>query len=794
MKTYIIAVITSIIIFHLNDAVGSDLKDDINWETFLGQHDMIWQELPKCWNDGAYVGNGQLGIMVYASMDDNRLDLHLGRADVTDHRKAPDKKSSMGITGTRPQVDYCRLDLGRLVMRPVGKIKSGRLHLSLWNAEITGEIETTQGTLSLRILTLRQNMVHVIEVKSTERNAQGALCSPQWSFLPEPADSPNLRIKPDETPKDYVLNPKPVLNENEDYKSCVQTLQAGGDYATVYRVITNSKTKDAIFSTVLASTANEVPLCGHSVKIATNDIQAVEKTGVESALEKHREAWHQIYPRSFVSIPDAQMEGFYWIQIYKFASAVREGGPALDLLGPWFKLTTWPSIWWNLNIQLTYWLPNASNHPDFGKTFIALMDDIFELRLNSYTRDGKSLLDLGDFAWVLHNYWLYYSYLGDKEAIKTKWLPKAKKVLEEYRKMLKTNDRGIYEIMPMKSPEYNDDDLPRPNTTYNLSLIHWLINASLEVSDNDPELMKWKEIGSKLIPYPVDKNGLMISSNQSFDMSHRHYSHLIALFPLFQLSPDKTEDRELVNKSVEHFMKIDNGQKLTGYSFTGAASLYAALGMGNEAYENLHYFLNGDLKKSILLLNTHYVERGGKNPCIETPLSHASAMLELLLQSWGNKIRVFPAVPEKWNEAAFSDLRAQGGFLVSAVRREGKTQWVSIFSEKGEPCYLKMTDWKGAIKPFNPSRDFIIKEIADGEYQIDLRAGERITLGSGVATIDPIVRVIPHPTGSYVSYGLPEGKGYPKKDHWDPKPLPDRSLSSDNVPAVKPRKSDKDKK
>jgi hypothetical protein len=168
-------------------------------------------------------------------------------------------------------------------------------------------------------------------------------------------------------------------------------------------------------------------------------------------------------------------------------------------------------------------------------------------------------------------------------------------------------------------------------------------------------------------------------------------------------------------------------------------------------------------------------------------------MLELLLQSWGNKIRVFPAVPEKWNEAVFSDLRAQGGFLVSAVRRDGKTQWVSIFSEKGEPCYLKMTDWKGAIKPFNPSRDFIINEIADGEYQIDLRAGERITLGTGVATIDPIVRAIPHPTGSYVSYGLPVGKAFQGKD-FDPKPLPDRSLSSDNVTAVKPRKSDKDKK
>ena len=65
-----------------------------------------------------------------------------------------------------------------------------------------------------------------------------------------------------------------------------------------------------------------------------------------------------------------------------------------------------------------------------------------------------------------------------------------------------------------------------------------------------------------------------------------------------------------------------------------------------------------------------YLEAG---PVIETPLAAAQAVHEMLLQSWGDTLRVFPAVPAAWKDAAFHDLRAEGAFLVSAVRREGRT-------------------------------------------------------------------------------------------------------------------------
>ena len=54
------------------------------------------------------------------------------------------------------------------------------------------------------------------------------------------------------------------------------------------------------------------------------------------------------------------------------------------------------------------------------------------------------------------------------------------------------------------------------------------------------------------------------------------------------------------------------------------------------------------------------------------------AVHEMLMQSFGDKVRVFPAVPESWKEASFTDLCAEGGFIVSAKRIGGLTREVRI--------------------------------------------------------------------------------------------------------------------
>lgn len=746
------------------------VTSQVDWEEFLGRHDPIWEQLPRQWNEGAFVGNGQLGMMVYATFKDNRIDFHLGRQDVTDHRKAPDRKTSMGVPGASVLWDHPRLDVGRMALRPAGRIQDGTMRMDLWNAEITGTITTDLGELKIRAYTPRDRMVQVIEVISSEKTPDGKPASWKWDFLPGNPMSPRAQVFPDQAKKSsYVTNPNPVRGGSGGVSTCVQPLLAGGDYATAWL---EKKKPDASASTLFVSTANETPASGASAPTAIKDVKEASELPAKDLLTAHRRWWHGFYPEAFLTIPDARMEAFYWIQIYKFASASREGGPAVDLFGPWFRVSQWPGIWWNLNIQLTYWPAYAGNRLALGRNYLDVVDRHFDELLKGFIAAPT----LGDFAWAMHNYWWQLRFAGDWKGVNQRWLPKAKAVLAGYLPRLQKNVEGRLELSEMGSPEYHGFKT-YPNTNYNLHLLRWLLNALLEADARsgkpaDPAAADWKRILNDLIPCPTDDNGLRISSNQPVDMSHRHFSHLLGLYPLYQLDPDSKKDRELVVKSVLHWHRIGGGKALAGYSYTGGASLYASLGMGDEAHGMLHDFLTGNIGISELLPNTMYVESGGRNPVIETPLSGASATMDLLLQSWGGKIRIFPAMPAAWKDAAFDKLRAMDGFLVSAKRTNGQTAWVAITSEAGEPCRIHVPDWRITPNADGTREHRVRPGGRPGEFEIDLRKGESVVIHPGRITGAAIVQPLPVASGDRNLYGVKKGKHLKQTQAWPEVPLP----------------------
>ena len=67
----------------------------------------------------------------------------------------------------------------------------------------------------------------------------------------------------------------------------------------------------------------------------------------------------------------------------------------------------------------------------------------------------------------------------------------------------------------------------------------------------------------------------------------------------------------------------------------------------------------------------------------------AAALMEMLLQSYGGVIRLFPGVPPAWRNARFAGLRAEGAFLVSAQLSDGAVAEEKIVSEKGVPCRIQ---------------------------------------------------------------------------------------------------------
>jgi hypothetical protein len=145
--------------------------------------------------------------------------------------------------------------------------------------------------------------------------------------------------------------------------------------------------------------------------------------------------------------------------------------------------------------------------------------------------------------------------------------------------------------------------------------------------------------------------------------------------------------------------------------------------------------------------------------------------MDLLLQSWGGKIRVFPAMPGDWKSSSFHQLRAMDGFLVSANRKDGRTEWIHLASEAGEPCVIRVPDWKGPLQ-VTGSRPHTATETAPGEWKVDLKKGENVLIHPAGAKVTPVIAPLPVKPDEMNLYGVRKGGEIKKIQAWPELPLP----------------------
>ena len=197
----------------------------------------------------------------------------------------------------------------------------------------------------------------------------------------------------------------------------------------------------------------------------------------------------------------------------------------------------------------------------------------------------------------------------------------------------------------------------------------------------DSNIPIWKDRLENMADYSTHENGIMIGKDVPLAKPHRHYSHMFAIFPLYEMNVDKDQDRiPMMRKSVQHFTDLDGDNCM--YKFSGASSLWASLGDGDKALTWLNRSLEilprfgkppGPSRIPTATPNTFYSER--ENPTFESPISSSRSILAMMFQCWSGVIRVFPAMPATWKDASFYHLRAEGAFLVSAVRENGHTKF-----------------------------------------------------------------------------------------------------------------------
>ena len=690
-------------------------------EAILKRHNPYWSQSPKTWDDSAFLGNGILGAAIYNAEHKSKRQTYrfvMGRVDVTARRE--------GAYAARVPVGEFELDFGSWIYGGT------TAEIDLYNARFSSDVVTVNGSGRVSAFIHSLSDLLVIDVETDEAETAEL----KWYSYPQVAEA---LLVDDGRPNIDQYFPEITLSDEEIdgvrvYYQQYNRSEDGCAAAFLCVPLDQGGRKKRYFCTVQRGWGQETGR--RAVRLlreaAAKDFALLQKD--------HEDWWHDYFSRSMLSIPDTRLEGFYYIQMYKLACAARAHTPVMDTQGPWTGPTPWPGTWYNMNVQLAYAPVYASNHLEIGESLVnalrANMDNLIQNAPEAFRSDsaamGRSMShdmaspvgdEIGNLAWTCHNCYRQYRYSMDDGMLRDFLYPLLRRSMNFYFHLLKEGEDGKLHLPKTISPEYGSfRKLTVEDCNYDLFLMQWGIRTLNEICDrlhiDDPDRSRWAEIQSRLPDYPQDETGFLIGKGVRMEHGHRHYSHLMGIYPLHIIDCDIPENREKLITSLRHWFGMEGD--LRGFTFAGAASLAATIGEGEEALRYLHSGM--ELCKP----NTFYREAG---PVIESPLGMAESLHDMLLQSFGGVIRIFPAVPEEWKDASFQNLRAEGAFLVSAQRKDGKFRFARIESLAGEPLTVACGVQTLTAK-FSGGNTCELKA-AGGKFQIQLKKGESVLLSFG---------------------------------------------------------------
>jgi hypothetical protein len=673
------------------------------------EHDFVWDEIPASRETGAFLGNGMIGASVWAAPGET-LRWSLGRNDIY---TTGDKVAS-------------RVLIGKLLMKTKGKPLRGKIRQALYTAEVAAEVTTGTGRVRSRSIIPHDQMVGLVEfvvegdetveivfrqlpcilpgVLRTAIAERGPELIDGWKKHPV-RDFSDPRYEPvvQELLKDKKAAPHPAARRGAEkgVNWVIQPYASGGGFVVAWALQPAGQNRY-----LLAYTLEPALQGAPDPSDAVKRVRDALAEGFEAIRARHARWWENYYARSYVSLPDRIIEGYYWRQLYKLGSATRSDGVVLDELGPWPGASAWVRVWNNLNIQIAYLCPLTANRLELCDPFVRLFNSNHEkLRAavpEQWHANGAMALgrmqdiygntrwghEFGNLPWALHDYWLYCRYSGNQELMRQSLYPLLKGSANFMMNALSRREDGLYHFPKDTSPEYpgakvEDSHYAISTLMWNLKTLQHL-NQAFRLQDADAD--KWSEILENLSPLPVNETGLMVGSDREFAEGHRHYSHLLAFFPLRVMDPSSPEGKALFQKSVDHWVSLfPKGQNF--FSISGEAAMRAWLRDGEKAAQVLDYGIPNKLTP-----NTHFA---GAGVAVESALSGMWSVGEMLLQSWTFDpseycIRVLPAIPESWKDVHFENLRAEGAFLVSAERKDGVLRTVRIKSEAGNPVRVEV--------------------------------------------------------------------------------------------------------
>ena len=506
-----------------------------------------------------------------------------------------------------------------------------------------------------------------------------------------------------------------------------------------YESIVNLPQEEGVTDFIFAvSTTREVKNArGRAVEMA---VQA-RTQGYDKLKESQREWWAGFWQRSGVELDDPELEAAWYRDLYFLACNLKEGMQAPGLYG---NMTMWDASMWHddyhmdKNFQKNFYPVLVTNHCDMsGPYFDAIGDHMPSAQFRAekdYGVEGAfidvSILpyqppermyinntngrQLGLAGWTLGQYWQYWQYTKDRDWLAETGYPVIKKVAQFYWNYLeKYQERCGGDIYPSACLE----SLPcYRNVFQDLLFFKYAFRVAMRTAEalgvDDGWRARWQEGHERVPDYKIiEYDGKKRLATHKGENERGHYSgttfhycgYVVGplIFPGEEVDPESDSEMvEIIRGGLEEF-RFDEARTHNFLSY--AIEVPAARLRMERAYEMVRHAVNAcryptgtaamfnNMDTGIHGLQMY--PYGLQVEDFTMPLS----ITELLLQSYNEVIRLFPAWPQE-KQARFELLRAEGGFLVSSSQEGGRVGATEIRSMVGGTCRLQWPWGEAVVK------------------------------------------------------------------------------------------------
>lgn len=469
-------------------------------------------------------------------------------------------------------------------------------------------------------------------------------------------------------------------------------------------------------------------------------------TEYDAHLRSHESRWSLFWNASGISLADKELEKSWYRNLFALNTHIRKGALAPGLCAnvvPYEK-SPWHGVYTvNMNIQKMFLPSLPAGHPEWIACYADWLDHLtpslenlcrltfgFEgiyithMVLPFVTPDrqfstntaGRSL---GMIGWMGQPLWWHWEYTRDRAFLETRAYPFLKRAADFYCRYFETfmDDSGdIFPSLNLEGPPWSRNGEHNRDCFVDLILIrntfHYALSAAAAL-DVDPEkraewqaaLKRVRPVAHEWLPdghawIRTDKNNRPPANQEWWESrENRGEAALPAAWTVFPGEYCDGDESDGIAAACREIMQRTRWQELHP-AIVWIHHWWCALPALRMGLENAF-----DTAQDIILKErfpaghartTHYIHLqpdAWRVP--EDNYLGVSATTEMLLQSQGGILRLFPAWPKE-KRARFRGLPARGGFVVDAAWSPKTGLSARIRSLAGETCRIR---WTSAAKP-----------------------------------------------------------------------------------------------